>query len=101
MNEEKSLDEILEEADKLAAEVEEDIGANLDPEALANMTPEELQALMGVAKIRPPQSYFTRKHVRRADRLRIRRAQRKARKITRRKGWGRTISRRKRAKKAG
>lgn len=107
MNEDKPKTEaeLLEEADRLAAEVEAELQQNIGdfealagldgipPELLEQLTPEQLQELiaMQAAQQRKPQSYYTRKQTKKADRKKKRKAQARARRITSKKGWGRTI----------
>ena len=113
-------EELLKEADRLAAEVEADLADHkfddtideaggtpeLTPDMLANMDPVQLQQM--IAKMaeqrkrymRPPQSFFTRKQVPHAVRKQKRKAAKKARAITSRNGNGKCIPRKKRRKNA-
>lgn len=112
---EDNLDDVLAEADRLAAEAEAELQQNigdmdvvgidqLTPEMLENMDPAQLQSLMAqMAAARPSrreQSYYTRKRTPKAVKRQRRLAQKAARKVSIRNGAGRTISRRKRLKKA-
>ena len=74
----------------------------IPPELLEHLSPEQIMEILAAqaAGKRKPQAYYTRKQTPKAVRRAKARAQRAARKVTRRKGWGRTISRRKRMKKA-
>lgn len=117
MNEEKkemTQEEILEEADRLAAEVESELQSNIGdfasmpeladipPELLEQMTPEQVLELLAAQSKnkRKSQAHYTRKQTPRAVRNQRRRAQKKARKITVRNGGGRTTPIRKRRKAA-
>ena len=96
-------------ADKLSEETLDEfgtIGGDITPEMLASMDPLQLQQLMGLMggqKRRRTQADYTRNgpsQWSKAKRVAKRRAQRRARKISLRKGGGRTISRKRRLKKA-
>lgn len=110
-------EDILNEADRLAAEVEAEIaqmgniGAlgelegldQIPPELLENLTPEQILELIAAQaqQRKKPRSYYTRNRGgTKAQRKKKRDAQKRARAITRKKGWGRTISKRKRKKAA-
>ena len=114
-NKPQTEEEILAEADRLAAEVEAELAGNigsmsalpdgleLTPEMLENMDPAQLQAFMaqfGQPK-KLPRSHYSRKQTNKAQRKKKRDAQKRARAITRRAGWGRTISTVKRKRKQG
>lgn len=107
--------DLLEEADRLAAEVEADIaahkfdetinvsGGEITPEMLENMDPAQLQAFiaaMAQQKKRFYQSRFTRKSTPKNVRKMKRKAAKKARLISSRNGNGKCIPRAKRRKNA-
>lgn len=114
-NKPQSEEEILAEADRLAAEVEAELAGNignmsalpegleLTPEMLENMDPAQLQAFMAQfgQKKKMPRSVYCRKQTTKAQRKKKRNAQKRARAITRRAGCGRTISSMKRKRKQG
>ena len=111
-------EEILKEADRLAAEVEADLakhkfdetidaaGGEITPDMLANMDPVQLQAMIAEMTEqrkrfeRPPQSFFTRKQTTKPVRKAKRKAAKKARAISSRNGNGKSIPKVKRRKNA-
>ena len=114
-NKTQSEEELLAEAERLAAEVEAELAGNigdmsalpegleLTPEMLENMDPVQLQqflAQFGQPK-KLPQSHYSRKQTTKAQRKKKRNDQKRARAITRRAGCGRTISTTKRKRKQG
>ena len=114
-NKPQTEEEILAEADRLAAEVEAELAGNignmsalpegleLTPEMLENMDPVQLQqflAQFGQPK-KLPRSHYSRKQTTKAQRKKKRDSQKRARAVTRRAGWGRTISTTKRKRKQG
>lgn len=101
----ETLDEALKQAEELAQEtVQEftigDMGMQLPP----GVTPEMLQQMLAAEAAKQQsirsQAYFTRKQVSKDVRRKKRKAQRRARITTIKKGAGRTISRKRRMKKA-
>lgn len=101
---EKMLEEAKGASEETAAEFEDTIGGGISPEMLANMDPVQLQqllaAMQGAGKPKRARSFYSRKQTARAVRISKRKAARAARKVTARTGGGRTISRKRRAKKA-
>jgi len=114
---EQDTEKLLEEADRLAAEVEADLadgkldetidaaGGNMEitPEMLANMDPVQLQEMIAKMKEqreRFQQAYYTRKQIPRDVRVAKRKAAKKARLISSRNGNGKCIPKSKRRKNA-
>lgn len=108
----KTEEELLKEADRLAAEVEADIAKGsfdetdigdmgeipeLTPEMMEKMDPVQLQAFLAQlaeqrAKFqRKPQAFYTRKQTTKAGRKKKRVAQKKARRISTINGSGKSI----------
>jgi hypothetical protein len=113
-NKPQSEEELLAEADRLAAEVEAELAGNignmsalpegleLTPEMLENMDPAQLQKFLsqfGQPK-KLAQSHYTRKQSTKSQRKKRRDIQKRSRAATRRTGWGRTISTAKRKRQA-
>ena len=107
----KSQDDILAEADRLAAEFEAElnssappdtIGDGITPEMLENMDPAQLQQFLAQfeQKKRKSQAFYTRKQTTKTFRKKQRIAQERARVVSRKNGGGKTISRQRRTKKA-
>ena len=105
------LQKKLAEADQRSAElmremtIGEIIDGGMTPEMLENLDPVQLQNMLremdkASGRKRHPQSFYTRKQPTKAARRSKAKAQRKARQITSRTGGGRTISRRRKLKKA-
>ena len=119
------LNKQLEEADRIAAEVEAEVamemtigGASssspspstpsideITPEMLENMDPAQLQAIIrqmqGAQKERPSQSSFTKKKLSKDKRKQKRKMQSNARKITMKNGGGKTTTIRSRGASRG
>ena len=112
-------EELLAEADRLAAEVEADVAAGeldnigsmnevpeITPEMLEGMDPVQLQALMAQLAEqqkkfkRLPQAFYTRKQTTAPERKKKRDAQKKARAISSRNGNGKSMSLARRRKSA-
>ncbi len=102
---------LLAEADRLAAEVEADIGSmgevpELTPEVLENMDPAQLQLLMAQLAEqqkkfkRKPQAFYTRKQTTAPERKKKRVASAAARLISSRNGNGKSMSNERRRKNA-
>ena len=102
------IDEKLQEAEERAAALEAElqmgdvIGGGISPEALASMDPVQLQALLSQMQQaeKKPRSYYCRKQIPKAVKRRKRKLAKAARKVSLRNGGGRTISRRRRTRKA-
>jgi len=103
----KDLEKMRRAMEQQADELAEDTTQNftigqdlLNPEEI---TPEMIQQLMANARQQLSRGYFCRtgpSHLSRSERRAQRKRQRKARAITRRAGMGRTITHKKRLKKA-